>query len=175
MRLLRCFSAAGLLASGFAFSGSLLLGQSSSATTVPSCVSGHLTVSLGQPQGAAGTIYYPIVFTNKGGECAIWGVPTLQPVNGVAHLAVGPPARNTSLGMMPVRHLFARGHSVSVAFGVVETGNYTPSTCVARSASGVMVSLAPFVRPTFVHLSIMVCTKRASTTTQLLASGITGY
>ena len=101
-------------------------------------------------------------------------MPAIQPVAGNAHHAVGPMARSLSMGQMPARHVIAKGQSVSVAFGVVETGNYTPSTCVARSASGVVVSLGSFVHSTYVHLPIIVCTKRTSITTRLIVAGTTG-
>jgi hypothetical protein len=146
-----------------------------SAATVGSCASSQVTVSHGAPQGTAGTTYVPIIFTNTGAKCAIWGVPAIQPVAGSAHRAVGPLAHSLSMGEMPVRHLLAKGRSVSVAFGVVDTGNFTPSTCVARSANGVIVTLDSFVRPTYVHLPIAVCTKRSSTTTKLIVAGVNGY
>lgn len=157
-------------AAGFGASESV-----ASAATVGSCVSSQITVSHGAPQGTAGTTYVPIVFTNTGAKCAIWGVPAVQPVAGSAHHAVGPAARSLSMGEMPARHLLAKGRSVSVAFGVVDTGNFTPSTCVARSANGVIVTLDSFVRSTYVHLPITVCTKRSSTTTRLIVAGVNGY
>jgi len=131
-------------------------------------------VTHGAAQGTAGTIYYPIVFTNTGATCAIFGVPAVQPVVGSMHHAVGPLARSLSMGEMPVRHVIAKGQSVSVAFGVVETGNYTPSTCVARSANGVVITLGDFVHSRYVHLAIIVCTKRTSITTRLITAGVTG-
>ncbi len=165
---------AGSLATGGAipFAGAL---AAASATTVKSCVPAQIKVSHGQAQGTAGTTYIPIVFTDTGSKCAIWGVPAIHPVAGAAHHAVGPIARNMSMGQMPVRHVLAKGRSVSVAFGVVDTGNYPPSTCVARSASGVIVTLGSFVHSRYLHLPITVCTKRSSTTTRLLVAGVTGY
>lgn len=169
---------AGLVAGGLFSGGALpLLGSltAASATTVKSCVPSQITVTHSAAQGTAGTIYIPLVFTNTGSSCALWGVPTIQPVAGRAHRAVGPLARNLSMGEMPARQVLAKGHAVSVAFGVVETGNFTPSTCVARSADGVVVTLGSFVRSTYVHLPIKVCTKRASTTTKLVVPGVNGY
>jgi Domain of unknown function (DUF4232) len=142
-------------------------------TNPPSCVPAQMSVSLGHASGAAGTIYYPLVFTNHGGECAIWGVPAIQPV-GDARRPVGPRARNASIGEMPMRHVLAHGHVVSVGFGVSETGNYSRATCAPRLARGVVVSLAPFVKPAYVPLVISVCTRLASTSTRLLAPGTTG-
>jgi hypothetical protein len=151
--------------------GSLGMGAApASGLTAKSCVSRNLRITLGTAQGTAGTIYYPIVFTNLGPfACSIFGVPAIQPVSGVHHRPVGPPARSLSMGEMPALHTLAKGQSVSVAFGVVETGNYAPSTCVAKAASGVQVSIGSFVHSRYVRLPINVCTARASTTTKLLA------
>ena len=177
MRIMkRAIVAVGLSVSGLMAGGSLAVIGSVAASAAPAknCVSAQITVTHGASQGTAGTIYYPLVFTNTGATCAIFGVPTVQPVVGSAHRKVGPMARSLSMGEMPARHVIAKGQSVSVAFGVVETGNYTPSTCVARSASGVMVALGDFVHSTYVHLAIIVCTKRISITTRLISAGTTG-
>ena len=172
----RAIVAVGLSVSGLMAGGSLpVIGSvAASAATARNCVSAQIVVTHGASQGTAGTIYYPLVFTNTGATCAIFGVPTVQPVVGSTHHKVGPMARNLSMGEMPARHVIAKGQSVSVAFGVVETGNYTPSTCVARSASGVMVALGDFVHSTYVHLAIIVCTKRIIITTRLITVGTTG-
>ncbi len=138
------------------------------------CRPAQLAVTLGTPQGTAGTIYYPIVFTDHGGACWIWGVPAIHAVVGKYHRPQGPVATNMSRGAMPVRHRLVRGGAVSVGFGVAESGNYPPSACRARNASGVVVSLAPFASATYVTLRISVCTRLASTRTQLIVAGRTG-
>ncbi len=145
----------------------------SAASATPSCAASQLSVTIGRAQGTAGTTYYSIAFTNRAGTCAIWGVPAIQPV-GSGRRALGPMARNTSMGMMPLRHVINYGQSVSVAYGVVDTGNYPSASCAARRAKGINVSLAPFVPTTYRPLSIMVCTRRASTTTRLLSPGAKG-
>jgi hypothetical protein len=170
---------AGALLSGglFGFSASTAV----ATTSAKSCVSTQITVSRGATQGTAGTTYYALVFTNTGPHvklnttsCTLFGVPTIQPVIGAAHRALGPLAKNESMGEMPALHTLAVGASVSVAFGVVDTGNLTASTCGARRARGVVVSLGSFVRPTYLSLPITVCTKVASTTTRLVSPGVTG-
>jgi hypothetical protein len=169
--------AVSVCASSVLVGGIAALGASTdaSATSVMNCVPAQIAVTHGAANGAAGTIYYPIVFTNTGATCAIFGVPAIQPVAGTPHHPVGPLAQSLSMGQMPARHVIAKGQSVSVAFGVTETGNFTPSTCVARSASGVTVTLGTFVTPRFVHLPITVCSKRSSTTTKLITPGVTGH
>ncbi len=162
-----------VLVAGAAPLATLAASNASAAVATPSCVASQLSVTIGRAQGTAGTTYYPIAFTNRGGACAIWGVPAIQPV-AKGRRALGPMARNTSMGMMPLRHVIKYGQSVSVAFGVVEAGNYPVSSCAPRRAIGVSVSLAPFVPATFRPLPITVCTLRASTTTRLLAPGANG-
>jgi hypothetical protein len=166
-----------VLAGGLLAGGLFGVAPSMAATTAgaKSCVSTQITVSRGAAQGTAGTTYYALVFTNTGATaCTLFGVPVIQPVIGPSHRPLGPPARNQSMGEMPAMHALAHGQSVSVAFGVVDTGNYSASTCGPRRARGVVVTLGAFVRPTYVSLPITVCTKLASTTTRLVSPGVTG-
>ncbi|MGC8498559.1 MAG: DUF4232 domain-containing protein [Acidimicrobiales bacterium] len=144
------------------------------AAGVRACASAQLVVRVGRPSGTAGTIYYPLVLTNRRATCVLWGVPALQPVAGPTGRAVGPPARNASIGKMPVRHIVARGASVSVAWGVSEIGNYPPAWCRAVPAWGVVIALRPFLAPRRVRLASAVCTRLASTTTRLVTPGVTG-
>ncbi|HVB71826.1 MAG TPA: DUF4232 domain-containing protein [Acidimicrobiales bacterium] len=154
--------------------GGVLVGAAGSmaaATATPSCKPTQMVVSRGSTNGAAGTIYHIIVFTNSAGTCAIWGTPAIQPVVGPSHRSVGPTAGNASMGQMAARHVLTKGMSVSVDYGVVETGNFSPASCRAKIADGVVVSLLPFVKSTYVKMSISVCTQRVSTKSRLLSPG----
>ncbi|HEY5121251.1 MAG TPA: DUF4232 domain-containing protein [Acidimicrobiales bacterium] len=176
MKTLRILASAGLLASGLAVASGTL-GAAGAAVAVKNCAPAHLKVSVGVAQGTAGTIYYPILFTNTGPTCALWGVPKVQPVvGGTSHsrVKVGPPARNVSIGQMPVRRVVKTGHAVSDAYGVSESGNYTPSACLPKNANAIVVSMGTFVNQVYVPLKISVCTKLASTTTRLIVLGTTG-
>lgn len=165
-----------ILASGALVAGVwVALGSSlpSGATAVPRCQPDHITVTTGRSQGAAGTFYVPLIFTNRGAACALWGVPSAQPVT-AAHHAVGPASRNDSAGQAPVRRVVAHGGSVASAFGYADTANYPPNLCHAHAAWGLRVSLGSFAGPTYVHLVMSVCTTRASTHVQLVVPGRTG-
>jgi hypothetical protein len=61
-----------------------------------------------------------------------------------------------------------------VNFGVIETGNYTASACVVKSAAGITVSVGSFVSAHYLSLPMSVCTKFSSTRTGLLAPGTKG-
>jgi hypothetical protein len=177
MKSLRILAIAGVLASGIALTSGTVVTVASAAVH-QSCVATRLRVSLGVAQGTAGTTYYPLVITNSGAACTIFGVAHVQPVMGGTKrsvVPVGPPARNESMGQMPVMHVVATGKSVSDAFGVVESGNYTPSACRPKNAGAVVVSMGDFVLHAYLPLKISVCTIKASTTTRLIAAGTTGY
>jgi hypothetical protein len=177
MKTVRSIVMSAMLVGGLLAGGLLgVAGSTAAATTsAKSCVSTQITVSRGAAQGTAGTDYYALVFTNTSATvCTLFGVPVIQPVIGPSHRPLGPPARNESMGEMPALHTLAKGRSVSVAFGVVDTGNISAATCGARRARGVVVTLGAFVRPTYVNLPITVCTKVASTTTRLVSPGVTG-
>jgi hypothetical protein len=166
-----------VLFAGAAVAGGLFVGGAStvaSASAVPSCKPSQIVVSLGQSNGAAGTIYHAIIFKDTGAACAMWGVPSIQPVRGPSHTRLGPPAANASMGQMPVRHVLTKTKPVSVDYGVVETANYPAASCKAKMANGVLVSLSPFVKSTFVKMSISVCTARVSTKSRLLSPGVSG-
>ncbi|MGH9021008.1 MAG: DUF4232 domain-containing protein [Acidimicrobiales bacterium] len=171
MRFLKLSVAATAMLAGFA---ALSAGAVASATSVGNCTPSQISVSLGHSNGAAGTIYYPIVFTNTGATCVIWGLPHIQPVAGSPRVALGPAAHSESMGEMPARHTISKGQSVSVDFGVTESGNFTASTCVAKNATGVRVFIPGFVTAHYLTLKISVCTKRSSTSTRLLTPGSTG-
>ncbi|HEV2427619.1 MAG TPA: DUF4232 domain-containing protein [Acidimicrobiales bacterium] len=166
MRVLKSTIAAAALLGGV-----VVMSAATAQAATPNCTSPQIKVSLGMSNGAAGTIYYAIVFTNTGGTCVLWGVPPVQPVTGSAHTAVGPRAANASMGEMPARHTLRQGQSVHDGYGVTETGNYPVSMCHPKRAAGIVVSLPGFVSAHYLSLAISVCTSRASTHTMLLSPG----
>jgi len=167
--------AVGLVASALATGGTVLVGTTAaSAASAKSCVASQIKVTHGPRDGVAGTIYFPIIFTNTGATCTIYGAPAIQPVTGSTHRVVGPSASSEAIGLKQPRHTLAKGHSVSSAYGVVATGNFSAKTCVAQKVSGVLVKLGSIVPSTYVSLPITVCSKRSSTTTRLIATGVTG-
>jgi len=73
---------------------------STTTFTVPgggSCTSAHLSVAIGQSQGAAGTFYYPLVFTNTGSTgCTLQGYPGVSLVGSNGNQIGSPATRTTS-------------------------------------------------------------------------------
>jgi Protein of unknown function (DUF4232) len=148
----------------------------SALASTPSCKQSTLKVHLGLTQGAAGTMYTPIIFTNIGPTtCSIFGVPGVQPGNLVASgfHPVGPPSQNMSIGMLGSLHKIKHGQSVSSAFGAGETGNYTAGQCVAANTNALRIVFASYWRGVL-RMKNSVCTKLASTHVQLIVIGVNG-
>ena len=144
------------------------------AQVVPNCRSGRLHVTLGGGQGAACTEYFPLIFTNTGRTCQLWGTPRVQPMTN-RHVAVGPSAVVLSTGVAATTFVVGRSKSVSAPFGVQEAGNYSVDLCVPRDAQTLQVRLAGFRAPTYLRLRTTVCTARASTHVDQLVRGTSGY
>ena len=78
-------SAAGLIAAAAASSpGTALAADTTPASPVPACAAGDLGVwvAIAQGNGAAGTIYYPLQFTNLSGHtCFLRGFPGVSAIS----------------------------------------------------------------------------------------------
>ncbi len=129
------------------------------------CTSTSLRVGIGQSEGAAGTIYYPLVFTNVGSvACTISGIPRVQPSTAGAHLRVGPTAslRDFSASGYGQSIRLAPHAQASAAYGVAQSANYTPSQCVPANFAGVTV-LVGGIGQWWTPLKSSTCTKLVST------------
>ncbi|HZC54158.1 MAG TPA: DUF4232 domain-containing protein [Mycobacterium sp.] len=104
------------------------------ATTVaPRCVTSHLEVWLGIPgEGAAGSTYYQMEFTNVGpSACTLRGFPGVSAwTNG--HM-VGSPA--TWLTTKPATVTLQRGATAHAVLRVTNVGVYPASTCKPVTAT----------------------------------------
>jgi hypothetical protein len=86
------------------------------------CTSAHLSVAVGQSQGAAGTIYYPLVFTNTGStSCTLDGYPGVSLV-GSSGNQIGLPATRQG-APSPSSVSLAPGTTTSVTFSLSDVLN----------------------------------------------------
>ncbi len=154
------------------------LARAATLHVAPSCKPAQMKVSLGVAQGAAGTFYYPIVFTNEGATCTIFGVPSiragLRPVAKKPPTYVGLWARNLSMGYFPALHRVGHHQSVSVAFAVSDPYNYTASQCRPKGAAGVYVTLGSFARAFVPIPHLIVCSALPDLVTRLIVPGTSG-
>ena len=138
------------------------------------CTAGQIHVSLGRFQGTAEATVVPLIFTNTGSTCTIYGVPAVQPVADAVRLRpVGPPAHNDSMAMYPALHQLRKGQSVSALLRFTETGNYSVGTCKPAAIGGLVVSLLN-VSHHYVRFPQTVCTALPSVATRLIGSGTQG-
>jgi hypothetical protein len=142
---------------------------------VPSaCRAAQLTDTLGQSQGALGTIYVPVVFTNTTVDtCTLRGHPKVTSVHGATHAQVGPAAASDP-GTARTIWVQPFGGTASAALGVVETGNFPASACVPKSASGVRVTPPHTGHATVLAYPHTVCTHLASTHVSAVVAGSLG-
>ncbi len=102
------------------------------AAGVPRCSANQLSLSLGQQQGTAGTLYTPLVWMNKSKEnCTVDGYPAvaLYDSNGKP---VGLPASDDT-SKTPAMLTVAPGATVHATVGTHDPGAYPPGTCSGLS------------------------------------------
>ena len=105
--------------------------------TTSRCVTSALKVSLGNANGAAGTVFYPLMFVNTGKVgCTLRGYPGVAAVTSVGK-QIGSPASAIPSSYKTVTLL--PGKAQSAVVGIVETGNFSPSQCAPVTAAGLKV------------------------------------
>ena len=114
-------------------------GAETAATTTPRCKTPGLAVWLGVGSGggAAGSIVYPLEFTNVSGHtCQLYGFPGVSAER--AGSQVGSAAgRDHSV---PARTVTLRNHATAHAFlQITNVSAYPPTSCKAVTANGLTV------------------------------------
>lgn len=106
-------------------------GSSSSpaaAAGAPACATTDLSAAVGASQGAAGTVYSTVDFTNiGGGPCTLYGYPGVS-LTDSSVTQIGAAARR-SAAQSPGLVTVAAGGKANFVLGVAEAGNYPSGTC----------------------------------------------
>jgi hypothetical protein len=94
----------------------------------PGCPTTALTVSLGPGNGAAGSSYYPIEFTNSSGKtCSLYGYPGVSFVT-ASGIQVGAAASEDPT-YPRIMVTLTPGSTVHAELRITDAQNYPPSTC----------------------------------------------
>jgi hypothetical protein len=102
------------------------------------CTTGQLTAKLGPGEGAAGSVYRPLVFTNTGRRaCELRGFPGVSYVAGDDGHQVGPAAAMVGGRGPQVR--IEPGRSASAALQLANVGNFDPGVCRPTAVRGLRV------------------------------------
>nr|WP_052478110.1 DUF4232 domain-containing protein [Kibdelosporangium sp. MJ126-NF4]CEL16189.1 hypothetical protein [Kibdelosporangium sp. MJ126-NF4]CTQ94114.1 hypothetical protein [Kibdelosporangium sp. MJ126-NF4] len=102
------------------------------------CKAASLKLSVSGGDGAAGTVYRNLVFTNTGSApCTIQGFPGVSYVTGDDGHQVGPAA--VRVGNKGNAIKLAPGASASAPVGFVQVGNFDPAVCKPTEVRGLRV------------------------------------
>jgi hypothetical protein len=109
-----------------------------SHTTTPACATSGLDVWLDtQGNGAAGTIYYNLEFTNlSGSTCTLFGYPGVSATN-LTGTQLGSAAAR--IGANPQTVTLANGATATALVGIAQAGVYPPTPCGPTTAAGLRV------------------------------------
>jgi hypothetical protein len=112
----------------------------------PACKTNQLVVWLDtQSNGAAGTIFYTLNFTNLGPKCTLRGYPGVSAVSRTGRRLGKAAVRNSGTPVKTVTLSTAGANVPSTAntahttIGIVDTGVLSPSACHQTTAAGLRV------------------------------------
>jgi hypothetical protein len=113
-------------------------GTPTGSVAAPGCRSAQLAVSLGPPEGAAGSVYRVLVFTNTGGrDCQLRGFPGVSYVAGDAGQQVGSAAER--VGDLGGSVRIAPGATASAQVQLVNVANYDAAVCRPTPVRGLRI------------------------------------
>jgi Protein of unknown function (DUF4232) len=131
-------AAGAVVALATASAGAAVTHRAAAAVSNPSCATAQLAVKfVNKPNGAAGTIFYPIRFTNKGTHaCTLRGYPGVSAVTS-AGAQIGNPAGRSGNPVKTVT--LAPKKSASTMVGFAHTANFPAAKCKPVTARGLRV------------------------------------
>ena len=122
----------------------------------PACHVSQLKVALGNSEGAAGTIYYRILFTNESGAtCSLRGYPGVSSVGGADGHQIGQAAPRDPA---TVHTIVLHTHAVAGAsYGQVQALNFPKARCHPVTSLGLRVYAPGATAARFLPLKHLAC------------------
>ena len=132
-------AAAALAVAGPAMAQESHAASAASSQAVPPCQSSGIDDWLNtNGNGAAGTIFYHLEFTNLSGQaCTLQGFPFVFAVNLAGHQIGNRALFNNAFPANPVT--VGNGKTIHAVLGIVATGNFSASACKPVTAAGLKV------------------------------------
>jgi len=128
---------------------------------VYACRADQIGLRLGAAEGAAGTTYYALVFTNRGTtSCSLRGYPGVSSVSASAGRQIGAAARRSPATVVTV--VLRPGAAASAAYGQAQALNYPRSRCHPVSARGLRVYAPNQTRARYVAITHLACSSTAA-------------
>jgi Protein of unknown function (DUF4232) len=144
--------------------------------SAPPCRTSALRVSVSASQGAAaGSSYYPIVFTNiSGAACTLFGYPGVSFVAGAGGSQIGIPATENPAHPRQLITL-APGQAGHAELQVVNAENYPPANCGMVTAHWLRVYPPNQTAPLYATFTAQTCAKpRTILTVETVQPGTSG-
>jgi hypothetical protein len=122
------------------------------------CATSALRVGIGHANGAAGSIYYPLVFTNVSAtDCTMFGYPGVSFVSATSGRQLGGAAvRNPTFAPRPVT--LAPGATAHASLQVVVAQTYPVSICHPVTAHRLRVYPPGQFAPLYLGFTSQTCT-----------------
>ncbi len=134
--------------------------QQATPAVVQACRADQIALRLGAGEGAAGTIYYALVFTNRGTtSCSLRGYPGVSSVSGPAGRQIGAAADRSPAHVVTV--VLRPGAAASAAYGQAEALNYPRARCHPVSARGLRVYAPNQTRARYLAIKHLACSSTA--------------
>jgi hypothetical protein len=129
------------------------------ASAPPACLSRYLHAAPGAAQGAAGSVYVEIVFTNLSQQpCSLYGYPGVSLASGTPLRQVGLAATENPVPPRELVTLLPQG-TASALLRIVDAGNYSAAQCGPVATSWLQVYPPNQTVPLYVRYSSHGCAK----------------
>jgi Protein of unknown function (DUF4232) len=132
-------------------------GGETAAAGVPSCTSNDLKAKVGQSEGAAGSIYVTLDFTNTStGKCTMYGYPGVSLANGTTEVGPGATRSTTTAASLIT---LAPNATANAVVQVADAGNYPANNCGPKPTNAIKIYPPNQTVALFVPYSTSACTK----------------
>jgi len=109
--------------------------QGAAAAGTPACATRYLKATVGVAQGAAGSIYQVIDFTNiSGAACTLFGYPGLALAGGTPVTQIGAAAVRSPTSS-PRLVTLAAGKTANAVLQITQAANYPASRCAPKAST----------------------------------------
>jgi hypothetical protein len=127
------------------------------------CATSDLNVTLGSANGAAGSTFQTIVFTNtSGATCTLYGYPGVSLVSAPPYTQIGLAAQRSST--TPVKQItLATGATASAVLRVVDALNFGTATCSPTKAAFLRIYPPNQTAPVYLADASQVCAQPVQT------------
>lgn len=134
----------------------------SAVASAAGCATSVLKVAVDTSQGggAAGSVYYPISFTNTSGStCTLYGYPGVSFTSGPGGSQIGRPASRNPAGP-PVTVTLAPGTVAHATVQVAQAANYPRSACKPVTAHWLKIYPPNQTAPLYIRFTTQACSRK---------------